>query len=67
MELMNENIELNTPEITPREDEPVSGEGSSPEAQSACVTFSARTLDWDEPLPAWVTKDHPDIIMYVQL
>lgn len=30
-------------------------------------TLSAKTLDWDEPLPEWVTTKHPDIIMSVNL
>jgi len=30
---------------------------------SRTATISAKTLDWDNPLPDWVVANHPDIIM----
>jgi len=61
MELMRENMALNdSPSTIKQADDP-----ELPEQESHIPTLSAKTLDWDEPLPEWVTANHPDIIMYV--
>jgi hypothetical protein len=60
MELMRENMALNeSPPAVQQADDP---ELVDQDPQSA-PTLSAKTLDWDEPLPKWVTANHPDIIM----
>jgi hypothetical protein len=60
MELMRENMALN-------ESSPAVQQADDPELPEqepqVMPTLSARTLDWDEPLPEWVTANHPDIIM----
>jgi hypothetical protein len=65
MELMQENIALNH---TRHSDVKVVDEAEQvDEDTTARLKLSAKTLDWDNPLPHWVTKSHPDIIMRVQL
>ena len=60
MELMHENIALNdSPSAIQQVESPNETE---PELHDM-PTLSAKTLDWDEPLPDWVTANHPDIIM----
>jgi hypothetical protein len=62
MELMRENIALNDPPPSPKQTPDAAPEEKEPQA---IPTLSAKTLDWDEPLPEWVTTNHPDIIMLV--
>ena len=64
MELMRENIALNAYWPTPTQT--TDAETSEQESQDL-PTLAAKTLDWDEPLPEWVTATHPDIIMLVNL
>jgi hypothetical protein len=60
MELMRENMALNdSPTAVQQADDPELVDQDPQEMP----TLSARTLDWDEPLPEWVTANHPDIIM----
>jgi hypothetical protein len=63
MELMQENIALNEPQTSVAKIVDESGQADD-ETQTG-PTLSARTLDWDNPLPDWVTESHPDIIMQV--
>jgi hypothetical protein len=60
MELMRENMALNdSPTAVQQADD-----SELPEQVPKSVpTLSAKTLDWDEPLPEWVTANHPDIIV----
>ena len=52
IELMNENLALND---FASEDAETAAPGS--------VHLSARVLDWDEPIPAWVDGPWPDLIV----
>lgn len=61
MELMYENIALNDPR--PSAVESVNETGQAGDEEQSGPTLSAKTLDWDNPLPDWVTESHPDIIM----
>jgi hypothetical protein len=64
MELMRENMALNDSPPSPKQmtdADPDEGESQ------AIPALSAKTLDWDESLPEWVTTNHPDIIMSVNL
>lgn len=29
--------------------------------------IDAKVLDWDQPIPDWVNRDHPELVMYVHL
>jgi len=64
MELMRENMALNDYRPTPTQT--TDAEQADLETQD-WPTLTAKTLDWDEPLPEWVTATHPDIIMLVNL
>jgi hypothetical protein len=61
MELMQENIALNDTQTSATKSLVDSGQADD-ETQSG-PTLLAKTLDWDNPLPDWVTEAHPDIIM----
>jgi len=61
MELMHENIALNDPR--PFAVRGVNEAGHADDEVQSGPTLSAKTLDWDNPLPDWVTESHPDIIM----
>jgi hypothetical protein len=64
MELMRENMALNDSSPSPKQ----TTDADPDEGESQAIpTLSAKTLDWDEPLPDWVTTNHPDIIMSVNL
>jgi len=60
MELMQENIDLNEIRSTVVDDDDTE-QGEKEVAHTA--TISAKTLDWDNPLPDWVVANHPDIVM----
>lgn len=66
MELMSENTALNT---SPASKSPGMTENAvDPNTEAMpTVELQARTLDWDENLPEWVTSNHPNLIMYVHL
>jgi hypothetical protein len=64
MELMRENMALNDSPPSPEQTTDAEPEGMEPQAMP---TLSAKTLDWDESLPEWVTTNHPEIIMSVSL
>lgn len=59
MELMRENIDLNQAQPTCKQ----SDEEDLDQEPHSLPTLSAKTLDWDAPLPDWVIANHPDIIM----
>ena len=60
MELMDENMALNdSPSVIQQVESPNETELELHDKP----TLSAKVLDWDEPLPDWVTANHPDIIM----
>lgn len=61
LELMRENMALNEPRQ--HLDETEDADGADREGPSGSVTLSAKTLDWDAPLPDWVTTDHPHVVM----
>jgi hypothetical protein len=64
MELMRENMALNDSSPSPKQ----TTDADPDEGESQAIpTLSAKTLDWDESLPEWVTTNHPDIIMSVNL
>jgi hypothetical protein len=71
MELMQENIALNDTQTSAAKIVNDSGQAdderqSGPTLLAAftgLTNLEAKTLDWDNPLPDWVTKAHPDIIM----
>jgi len=60
MELMKENMALND---SPPAIQQVECPNETELELHDMPTLSAKTLDWDEPLPDWVTANHPDIIM----
>jgi hypothetical protein len=62
MELMRENMVLNDSPPSPKQTTDAEPDEGEPQARP---TLSAKTLDWDESLPEWVTTNHPDIIMLV--
>jgi hypothetical protein len=64
MELMRENMALNVSPPSPKQTTDAEPDEGEPQA---IPTLSAKTLDWDESLPEWVTTNHPDIIMSVNL
>ena len=64
MELMRENMALNDSPPSPKQTTDAEPDEGEPRV---IPTLSAKTLDWDEPLPEWVTTNHPDIIMLVTL
>ena len=61
MELMYENVALNDPR--PSAVRGVDEAGQADDEVQSGPALSAKTLDWDNPLPDWVTESHPDIIM----
>jgi hypothetical protein len=61
MELMEENIALN--DIPTSTSEVNEEEVSGGENESGSITLSAKTLDWDNPLPDWVTSNRPNCIV----
>lgn len=61
MELMYENIAQNDPR--PSAVKGVDEAGHANDEIQKGPTLSAKTLDWDNPLPDWVTDNHPNIIM----
>lgn len=67
MELMHENIALNTFDDGRRASPSEEGDAGERPTSNACPRLLARTLDWDQPLPNWVTANHPDLVMCVPL
>ena len=61
MESMYENIALNDPRSSAVKS--LDEAGQADDEEQSGPTLSAKTLDWDNPLPDWVTESHPDIIM----
>ena len=66
MELMRENIAINASASSSGTNENGTVCGSGTTKSSSSMSLEARTLDWDEELPEWVTSNHPDLIMFVQ-
>ncbi|TYJ59181.1 hypothetical protein B9479_000170 [Cryptococcus floricola] len=57
--LMDENIALNPIPPQPQSTEQANAE---PEV-SPKVTLDAKVLDWDQPLPDWVVRDMPELVI----
>lgn len=60
---MDENIALNN--LNSQMNHISTDHENGQEEQPRGPFVDARILDWDQPIPDWVNKDHPELIMYV--
>lgn len=61
--LMDENIALNN--LNSQMNHISTDHENEQGEQSKGTLVDARVLDWDQPIPAWVNNDHPELVMYV--